>query len=149
VPVSFPIAPRYRHLPRDRAGSVSIEFAFLAPSLFILVFGLILFSMQYSTRIALTYAASEGGRMALAGLDDDERRNLARTAVTRVLAAWHPLVDTDRAEISVLITQDGNGKLVTVKIDYTDSRFVKLPFLPTLSSNAPVSVSYLITDPLG
>ena len=149
MPVSFSIPPRYRRLPEDQSANVSIEFALLAPVLFVLVFGLILFSMQYSSRIALTYAASEGARMALAGLDDTERQHLARLAVTRVLAAWHPLVDADRADISVLITKDGNGKLVTVNIEYSDARFVRLPFLPALSGEAPVSVSYLVTDPMG
>lgn len=128
-------------------GTVSIEFAVLLPVFLALLFGLVVFGIQYSTRIALTYAAGEGGRAALAGLSDDERQSLALGAVERVLNSLSPLVNPAQADVKVTFASQSQGEEVTVSIAYSDNRFASLPFVPTMNDQAPVEVSYLATDP--
>jgi Flp pilus assembly protein TadG len=136
-----------RRLSDDIRGTISVEFALLAPVLFAIMFGILGFGMQYSTRIALTYAASEGGRAAVAGLSDDERESLARIAIQNTLEALSPLVDPTKAQISFQMAEDQGNTQVDISIAYNDARFAQLPFLPDFTNLAPVSVSYFVTDP--
>jgi Flp pilus assembly protein TadG len=131
------------------AGTVSIEFAILVPVFLALLFGLIVFGIQYSARIALTYAAAEGGRAAVAGLSDPERQALALAAVQRTLQSLSPLVSADKADIDVAFASEADGEDVTVSIAYSDNRFARLPFVPSMSDLAPVTVRYRVTDPAG
>ena len=133
----------------DSGGNVSIEFAVLLPVFLALLFGMIVFGIQYSVRIALTYAAAEGGRAAVAGLDDPERQALALAAVQRTLQSLAPLVDPDEADIQIAFAAEGDGEEITVNIGYNDNRFARLPFVPAVEGLSPVSVTYLVTDPLG
>jgi Flp pilus assembly protein TadG len=138
----------YRRLPDETGGTVSIEFAVLLPVFLALLFGVIGFGMQYSARIALTYAAAEGGRAAIGGLDDDERQSLAISAVHRALDSLSPLINPNKAGVDVTFSNDADGEMVTVSIAYSDNRFAHLPFVPSLDDQAPVKVSYLVADPL-
>lgn len=147
LPISDSCA--HQRLPGDSRGIVSIEFAILLPVFLAILFGIIVFGIQYTTRIALTYAASEGGRAAVAGLTNDERKNLATTAITRTLNAFAPLVNPAKASISVDFSNLANSKEVTISIAYNDLRFAALPFVPQLGNLAPVTVSYFVTDPSG
>lgn len=133
----------------DASGTVSIEFAVLFPIFLALLFGVIVFGAQYSVRIALTYAAAEGGRAAMAGLDDAERRMLASAAVQGTLESLAPLVDPAEADIQIAFANQDDGEEITVSIGYSDHRFARLPFVPSLEGLAPVTVRYLVTDPLG
>ena len=133
----------------DSGGNVSIEFAVLLRVFLALLFGMIVFGIQYSVRIALTYAAAEGGRAAVAGLDDPERQALALAAVQRTLQSLAPLVDPDEADIQIAFAAEDDGEEITVNIGYSDNRFARLPFVPAVEGLSPVSVTYLVTDPLG
>jgi Flp pilus assembly protein TadG len=133
----------------DASGTVSIEFAVLFPVFLALLFGVIAFGAQYSVRIALSYAAAEGGRAAVAGLDDAERRTLAAAAVQRTLQSLAPLVDPGKADIQIALANQDDGEEITVSIGYSDHRFARLPFVPSLEGLAPVTVRYLVTDPQG
>lgn len=136
-----------RQLALDSRGTVSIEFAILMPIFFAILFGIIAFGVQYATRIALTYAAAEGGRAAIAGLSDDERKTLATNAINNTLGALMPLVDPQKASVTVDLSNEASSEEVTISISYADNRFATLPFVPQLGALAPVTVSYFVTDP--
>jgi Flp pilus assembly protein TadG len=135
--------------PGDTDGTVSIEFAILVPLFLALLFGLIVFGVQYSTRIALTYAASEGGRAAVAGLSDPERQTLALAAAQRALRSLSPLISVDKADVDVEFAREADGEDVTVSIAYVDTRFARLPFVPSMNNLPPVVARYRVTDPAG
>jgi Flp pilus assembly protein TadG len=138
-----------RAFPFDKAATTAVEFGIVAPFLFAILFGLIGFGTQYAARIALTYAASEGGRAAVAGLNDAERESLARAAINNSLTALSPLVDPSKAVVSFDTSQESADEKITITIAYSDTRFAHLPFLPDLTSLAPVSVDYYVVDPTG
>lgn len=153
LPIPNPHA--HQRLPGDSRGTVSIEFAILLPVFLAILFGIIVFGIQYTTRIALTYAASEGGRAAVAGLTDDERKILATTAIENTLNAFAPLVNPAKAIIPPPVIKPANlpngmsGEEIFISITYNDTRFAALPFVPQLGNLAPVTVSYFVTDPSG
>ncbi|HEY4266494.1 MAG TPA: TadE/TadG family type IV pilus assembly protein [Micropepsaceae bacterium] len=129
--------------------TTAVEFAIIAPFLFAIMFGIIGFGMQFATRIALTYAATEGGRAAVAGLTDDEREALARGAINKALTALDPLIKLGYATISFDMTAEATDQKIDIGIAYNDTRFAVLPFVPNFNNQAPVTVSYYVTDPSG
>jgi Flp pilus assembly protein TadG len=138
-----------RRFPDDDRATTAVEFAIVMPLLFAVMFGLIGFGVQFATRIALTYAATEGGRAAVAGLDDSERQSLAETAIANTLSALSPLVDSSKADVTVDLSQESSDEKITISIAYSDDRFATLPFLPDFTSLNPVTVAYYVTDPSG
>jgi len=144
-----PACPGRRRLARDARGTTAVEFALVAPLLFAILFGIITFGVQYATRIALTYAAAEGGRAAVAALRNDERRTLAEAAIRRTLTAMSPLVDVGKATPTVTPVPDGGNQRIDISIAYSDTRFAVMPFLPSLANMPPVTVEYYVADPSG
>ncbi len=138
-----------RRFRRDRRATTAIEFAIVAPLLFAIMFGIIGFGTQFATRIALTYAATEGGRAAVAGLDNADREALARKAIGKALAALAPLINPDKADISFGMTTEATDQKIDIGITYSDSRFATLPFTPNFNDLGPVTVTYYVTDPSG
>ena len=138
-----------RQLPDDVRATTAIEFAIVAPVLFAIMFAMVAFGVQYATRVAITYAAAEGGRAAVAGLNDAERTSLATTAINNTLNALSPLVDPTKASITVSLGSEGTDKTIGISINYSDTRFAQLPFVPDLTGLQPVSVQYYVTDPSG
>lgn len=131
------------------AATTAVEFGIVAPLLFAIMFGLIGFGTQFATRIALTYAASEGGRAAVGGLTDAERESLARGAIADTLTALSPLVDVAKATVTFDTSQESTDQKIAITIAYSDTRFAHLPFIPDLTALNPVTVDYYVTDPSG
>jgi len=127
--------------------TTAVEFGIVAPLLFAIMFGIIGFGLQFATRIALTYAATEGGRAAMVGLSDQERTSLAKTAIANTLNALSPLVDPKKSTVSVDFTKEASDKKVAITVSYNDTRFAELPYLPNLSNLNPVTVDFYVTDP--
>jgi Flp pilus assembly protein TadG len=138
-----------RGFPTSAAATTAVEFGIVAPFLFAILFGMIGFGTQYAARIALVYAASEGGRAAVGGLSNHEREILGRAAINSSLTAFSPLVDVNKANVDFVFTQESNDEKVSITITYSDTRFAHLPFIPDLTTLTPVTVDYYVTDPSG
>lgn len=143
-------APASPRLVRDERGSVAIEFAFIAALFLAILFGIISYGFQFATRIALSYAVAEGGRAAVAGLDDGEREQRATDAIYEVLNAYSPLIDVASAAPPSFVWQDTSvGRAVEINLVYTDTRFSLLPFIPTPDETVRVRTTYVVSDPSG
>ena len=135
---------------RDEKGSVAIEFAFIAVVFLTILFGIMSYGFQFATRIALSHAVSEGGRAAVAGLDDGQREEFARDAIQRAVESYSPLVNWSGIEVLDPQWRDTeNGRVGDITITYTDNRFSFLPFIPTPDEVMRVSTTYIVTDPDG
>ncbi|WP_325404645.1 TadE/TadG family type IV pilus assembly protein [Parvibaculum sp.] len=135
----------------DERGVVAIEFAAVSTLFLMILFGIIAFGFQFATRIALSYAVSEGGRAAVAGLNDEQRVLYAKEAIQNVLNAYAGLVDVDQTN-GVTVEPDGtaaNGdKKFLISIQPT-ARFAYLPFVPDMSNLPAVSATFIVADPSG
>lgn len=141
-----PASPRFA---RDESGSVAIEFAFIATVFLAILFGIMSYGFQFATRIALSYAVTEGGRAAVAGLDPDQRELYATEAINEALNAYSPLIDPSLAQLSFLETSSATGNRLEISIDYDDTRFSFFPFIPAPGDMPPVTTTYIVTDPSG
>ena len=65
--------PFRKSLVADTAGATAVEFAFVAPILILLLFGIIAISTLLATMHGLQQLASEAARASVAGIDETER----------------------------------------------------------------------------
>lgn len=119
----------------DEQGSAAIEFALIAPLLFIIVFAIIDFSRAYYTLNDLTAAVREGARYA-SSLDDpvvrqDEVREVVRNFALSF--AGDTVVDTQ-----IEVTFEAGGR---VRVAITDYPFEFLTPLPVLLGLSDVSIN--------
>ncbi len=141
-------APR-RTLREDDRGSVAIEFAFVGAVFLVILFGIVSYGFQFATRIALSYAVTEGGRAAVGGLDSAQRQLYATNAINNTLNAYSPLIDPSQASPTFLEGTSANGDTLKIGIDYTDTRFTLLPFIPAPDETMRVETTFVVTDPSG
>lgn len=111
---------RQRAFPADEAGVAAIEFAFILPVLFAFLLGVICYGAYFWMAHDVQQLANESARSAIAGLDVDERRHLARQTLARNVERLSGL-DADKA--SLTIDETGGGFTVTVSYDATGSAF--------------------------
>ncbi len=128
-----------RSLRDDDRGSVAIEFAFVGAVFLVILFGIVSYGFQFATRIALSYAVTEGGRAAVGGLDSAQRQLYATNAINNTLNAYSPLIEGTSA----------NGDTLKIGIDYTDTRFTLLPFISAPDETMRVETIFVVTDPSG
>jgi Flp pilus assembly protein TadG len=135
---------------RDNNGTVAIEFALVLVVFLAILFGIVMFGFQFAARIGLSYAVAEGGRSAVAGLTTAERRQRAIDGVNRVLTSLSPLIDPNRAVVSVTpLGETTDGEAFQIAVIYDDDRFNVFPFMPDLASTRAVETTFLVADPSG
>ena len=114
-----------------------------------ILFGIMSYGFQFATRIALSYAVTEGGRAAVAGLDDAEREEYATAAMVRALDAYSPLVDPALAQLTFAQGVSSAGDTLEIGIDYSDARFSFLPFIAAPAETIRVETTFVVADPSG
>jgi len=146
----FPGGSCLTRLFQNQAGTAAIEFALVLVAFLTILFGIITFGLQFAARVGLSYAVSEGGRAAVAGLTTAERKQRAIDGVDRVLSSLSPLIDPARAVTSVTsLGQTTDGEAIEISVTYNDDRFDLFPFMPDLASTRAVETTFLVTDPSG
>jgi hypothetical protein len=110
-----------------RRGGAAVEFAILAPALLALVAGGIFYSRWFTVASQTQNLASDGARAAVAGLNDDERRQIVDGLMTGAVVTvplekgstrtWQVSRDGDLYSVSV----------TTVLPDYDLAKLVPMP----------------------
>jgi Flp pilus assembly protein TadG len=117
-------APFRRSRPRQRGGAAAVEFAFVAPVLFMLVFGMIEFGRMVMVQQVLTNASREGCRV---GILDGSSSSDVTTTVNNYLTSANintATITIDPADPSS--AGAGDSVTVTVSVDFED-----VTWLPT------------------
>lgn len=110
----------------DQMAATAIEFAFVAPLLLLLLYGIIGYGHAFGVYHGVQQLAAEAARASVAGLDDAEREQLARGFVTRSIGSYAFL---DPSKLTVRTTSQGAPAPsfeVAVAYDYSDSIFNRL-----------------------
>lgn len=124
----------------DRQGIAALEFAFLAPALLSIAFGVVIYAIYFTAVLGTRQAASEGARAAMSGLYPAERADLAERRAKQVLTNYTSLVGDITPQ--VVAAADGTGVFkVTVRYDISKSPIMKYGgFVPLPTSNIQASV---------
>lgn len=92
-----------KYFTQQSDGTVAVEFALVAPMLFLLIFGLIESGRLYFTRSSVQFAVEQAGRYAMVHIDANT------SAISQELKA--NLIGVDPEDVTVTVTtQTVNGK---------------------------------------
>ena len=116
----------------DQSASTAVEFAFVAPILLMLLFGIIGYGHAFGVYHGVQQLASEAARASVAGLDDAERERLARDFITRSIGSYAFLEPNKLTVRTSALGAPSPSFEVTVVYDYSDSIFNRLSSIVAL-----------------
>lgn len=85
---------------KDNRGTSALEFAIIAPVFLFLIAGMIAYGIYFGAAHSVQQAAAEAARASVAGLDNDERRELATAAVS-ITTRGDSLLKADHMKVEV------------------------------------------------
>ena len=115
----------------DSRGVAAVEFAFIAPIMLLLMFGIICFSVVFSTYNAVQQLAAEAARAGLAGLSATEQNQLAQNYVTS-MAGNYPFINV--SQLTVTTASQATTFQVTISYNMSGSFFWTLGGFMTSSA---------------
>ena len=105
---------RVASLIRNRAGATIVEFAIVLPVLVCLLMGVLGYGQYFLLAHSVQQIANDAARATVAGLDPDERKQLAETSVTQDVSA---LGNLPRGRIAAAVNETGDAVAVDVTLD--------------------------------
>ncbi len=117
-----------RRFHRERDGAAMVEFAIIAPLLFVLIFGIIDFGRVFFLYNNLTNAAREGARLG-AVLDPTVA---AGTRTTQIQALVRSRINDDstrKANATITVTFPGSVPAVSARVQIVNYPFTPVTFL--------------------
>jgi len=103
----------------EKSGVAAIEFAILAPVLFLILIGILVYGLYFGTVHAVQQLAADSARASIAGLTDSERTTLA-TSHAQTSANNYLLLDPSHMSIDSR-PDAGDGSIFVVTITYDAS----------------------------
>jgi Flp pilus assembly protein TadG len=67
---------------KDQSGTSAVEFAIIAPVFLFMIAGMLAYGIYFGAAHSVQQAAADAARASVAGLDNDERRDLAEAAIS-------------------------------------------------------------------
>lgn len=124
----------------DRPGQAIVEFALIAPILFLIIFGLIDFARGWSAHQTIADAAREGTRMLVV---DDPAIGTAESgaAIKQRLA----MAGLDSSRVAITYTEGTSGQPTTVRIEYPYDFWILGAFMTWVSGEERVTLVSQIT----
>lgn len=113
-----------RLLAREQRGAAIVEMALVLPLLLVLLTGMLVYGHYFLLAHSVQQAANDGARAAIVGLDAEDRRIIAETAVARSLQ------EVDGTH-SVIVSETGDALTVAVGFTAADGAFVQSAFIPS------------------
>lgn len=121
----MPHQPRARdHKPasfyRNEHGSAAVEFALVMPVFVLLMFGMIAYAVFFGAAHSVQELAADSARVAVAGLDDTERKQLVSTYISNNGGGY---IFLDPVKLSFTVgtaVNDPNQLAVSVTYDSTN-----------------------------
>ncbi len=101
----------------DQAGASAVEFALVTPVFLLLVLGALAYGIYFGAAHSVQQLAADAARVAVAGLDDNERGALVEDFITRN-AGTYVLIDPDRLTFAAAPSPaDASQYLVEIAYD--------------------------------
>lgn len=116
-------------------GAAALEFALVAPFLFALIFGIIVFGYAFALQNSLQELAADAARATVGGLSTAERQTLL-TSYMGQAGSQYLLLDPSRLSYLSSFT-DGTGASISLRVNYDLSGSVVSLLDGTLGFNLP------------
>lgn len=132
---------RIRTTVRGESGAAAVEFALIAPLLFMILFGIMQFGIVWSQKEIYVQAAREGARFAAVGCEKPLGCSSTDVA-NRVVDAsvGYPITGAIAVNPSPGCSATNTSQTVTVQ--WTQAFTVQIPFIPTMNIDAPIKAVF-------
>lgn len=101
----------------SQSGSSAVEFAIVVPVFILLVFGMIAYGIYFGALHSVQQIAADAARTAIAGLDEAERKTMAKRYIDLNSEAY-AFIDRDKLVVEVKDSdKDGNQFIVALRYD--------------------------------
>ena len=119
-------------------GAAAVEFALIAPLLFMLIFGIIQFGLAWSQKEIFVQAAREGARYAAVGCESSCTGSEVEDRVRAAAVGY---------EVDGPISVSPNGcssanSDPTVEVSWTQEFNIDIPFVPPVNVDAPIEAVF-------
>jgi Flp pilus assembly protein TadG len=104
-------------LRRNQRGATAVEFAIVASTFFVLIFGILIYGSYFASLSLVNHIAFEAARATVAGLSDDERSALAEARAVELATSYDGFLNTESIVVTPANTGDGLYS-VTVTHDF-------------------------------
>lgn len=125
---------------REQRGAAAVEFALIAPLLFMLIFGITEFGLAWSQREVFIQAAREGARFAAVGCEDGGCDN--GEVATRVTNAAVGYTLSGPVSVSPNPGCSSSNSSDTVTVSWSQNFSINIPFIPPVTMSAPISAVF-------
>jgi Flp pilus assembly protein TadG len=130
------------HRTMREEGAAAVEFAIIAPVLFMLIFGIIQFGIAWSQKEVFVQAAREGARYAAVGCESacnsgDVQQRVADASIGYQITGGPSAVQVDPDPGCSAPNTDP-----TVQVSWTQAFVINIPFIPQLNVNAPIEAVF-------
>lgn len=95
-------------------GVAAIEFALIFPVLFLMLYGLLTYSLVFAIQHTLSLAAAEGGRAAVRFVSNNDLNNLQLRKNAACVAAANALSWISKKELSEVCKENAGDELIIV-----------------------------------
>lgn len=134
---------RIRTTVRGESGAAAVEFALIAPLLFMILFGIMQFGIVWSQKEIFVQAAREGARYAAVACEDGSCA--AGEVATRVQDAsvGYPITDgTGAITVTPSPGCSATDTSQTVTVQWSQAFTIQIPFIPTMDIDAPIKAVF-------
>lgn len=104
---------------RGESGAAAVEFALVAPILLVALIGILTYGIYFGVASSVQQLATDAARASVAGLNDQERADIARQHVS-VESPSYILIDSRRVTVAADAVS-GNPNLFQVAVRYDAS----------------------------
>lgn len=105
--------------PRGQSGAAAVEFALVAPILLVSLIGILTYGIYFGVANSVQQLAADAARASVAGLNDQERADIARQHVN-VQSPSYVLIDVRRVTVAAEVV-NGNPDQFQVAVRYDAS----------------------------
>lgn len=144
----FELTARRMRSKRGQQGSTAVEFAMIFPLFFIVLYGIITFSMIFVAQQSLTLAAAEGARAALRYVSSDNATDALAARVSNVCPTASSMLATMVASAKCKASSapcNSGMQCVNVVLSYSYTNNPLVPSLPLLGHVLPNTLSSTAT----
>jgi Flp pilus assembly protein TadG len=126
---------------KSQRGAAAVEFALIAPLLFMLIFGITEFGLAWSQKEVFIQAAREGARYAAVGCEEEDGC-AAGDVATRVENAAVGYDITGSISVSPDPGCSRTDSSDTVTVSWSQDFSINIPFIPPVNVSSPISAVF-------
>ena len=123
-------------------GAAAVEFALIAPLLFMLLFGIFQFGIAWSQKEIFVQAAREGARYAAVGCEDGCGADDVAARVVEATVGYPITGGAGAISVTPSPGCSSEDPSETVTVEWTQTFTIDIPFVPSMTVDSPIKAVF-------